>query len=1843
MPGTLPSSRLRNIVYAPTLIAVGVLLSQGAWAQPLAPVTPADPAISRILNVQVDPYSGRFSLGVADQNGVVAPILDDLYQTTRFGQVMVNPSTGLPIPKTSTSIAAVIDPPPFVQQLGAESVFTTAPLEDKFITFGAFASGGQPREIRPGVIRTRYRVESTPIEIEQLLTIEHSAEETGLEIPDTLRVDLTVHNLHSAPHTVDLRLVLDSLLPARVARRPALGGIESQSTDAVIFATDLADAASAIIRETTLTQEADEAQRTVLTPIYMVDKFGDPALAARVAPVAHPTADQEVLMAGFAMLSAHLPGMQLDDLVNLTALNIFHYRRAEVPLVIDWENTPNVNNLSVLRPNVVLGTPILPEPADSGLIYYWKGLSLAPGASTTCTVRIRPRIKSKDLPLYADEASEFFGTQSVSGPQRVIDRNLYILDRPITFAPGTTLYFAPGKSLYLYSSNATTYQDVTFTAATLADTTGMPLDFDFGRQSIAVNCAAAGTPTPTPTSAPEVTPRVDLELSGNPCLGEFALYVRISGNFTGRDVGLFSFRLELPPGLETTGYPAGMDWRMPPVVERRGNILDIYSQHSQSTMRNGLLFGVSLRSRGARPLQGEFKIGPRPGSWGGIFISEGSVARRPLDSAIRFVNCRIEYAGGEDATRHAVAELLQIDPPEGDYRFLPVPLTTNPRRPNSGAAALTLLQADVELIDCVVSDYAGSAIVGSIESNAKTRNTVFRSSDPNAIDGVTFLTWSPPNEYLRPTRWLRGVEQHIRSGVYEPLRLKRSVTWANTDLPYVPESDIEIPVNITLTAEPPDDATRPVVVEFMELVDFAGGNQFADRGEIAVHGALRVDPDYARKAPGRVSPGVVFKQRVNPWPDPEARPLQPVVAGPPRPDWPPEIDLAPVIVATPTPDLPPETAFLAAGLSAADLAALEPVQPVSAPSTAQIAAPAPQSGAAGNWGGIWFYATSDNAFCRVENALIRDGVVGVYATASSPRIAHCIIERAADYGIFCDRDGNAEIAHTILRHNEFYGLAAVSNAAPHVARCVIRNSGAAGVLVSDRALPILRECDIHDNPLGVDIFDRAAPNLGNIVNDREEDDGRNRFSRNRPVGASNDLHVRNNTDNDIFAQNNFWGAGDPAAVDARIYDDDENPRAGKVLFMPLGIEATPVPSVFVPTATMTPANPPFLAPGDTPTPRAPEDVLQPAAPIQSDLTLAGRVRLERTLTMRGSATLRILAGTQLEVAPVGIDGLPVHIRVENGAALRIDGTRDNPVVITVADSQALPWGGIVVRGESLVLDGHRVQYADISHADIAIDVQGCSPVIDHCRFARNRHAIRVEALGSVNQPGSFKPAAPRIRSCLFTDHTRGASILLLNNAQPDLGRVDPSPALNDPGLNSFYLNDDRPTAFDIVATGLFTLADGSIAAEGNYFTVRLADGRIVTLNKPGDETLLSAPNADPLENRDRLNPAAGRLLDIAPLGKTLDSSDLRLTTRNRQVRLTYVIADERVLQGEVALDHPLLVARTGRVQLLAGTRVRVHAGLQIPISVQGQIEARGSAALPVRFESYRRLPFEAGDRDVAPPRGTDWVGIQFFELTNNEESFLRFCRIQDAQIGVACYAASPTLDRCVIDNIDERGIFVTFEDGAVPPPVVASPTPLPQGLNSLLNSPFNRPAPRIHKCIVSGGDYGLYSVDSMPRVRQSYFTGSLIAGVYVLGPSVPDLGRVDPGAGESGGHNRIDGHVRYNLINHGPAPIRAQVNYWGTTDPTRVQREIFDRGESPRSGVVLTGPELFTAPPTLVEELGDLNGDGEINNRDLIDLMAGWRAVIGNLRYNALADYNDDRVVDNKDLFHLSRQVGRPH
>lgn len=101
--------------------------------------------------------------------------------------------------------------------------------------------------------------------------------------------------------------------------------------------------------------------------------------------------------------------------------------------------------------------------------------------------------------------------------------------------------------------------------------------------------------------------------------------------------------------------------------------------------------------------------------------------------------------------------------------------------------------------------------------------------------------------------------------------------------------------------------------------------------------------------------------------------------------------------------------------------------------------------------------------------------------------------------------------------------------------------------------------EITGNLWGVTVQNQAMPNFGQVEPDTLNP-GKNRIFNNGNNGITYALY--NNTPNDLFAENNYWGTFDPDTVEMYIFHQPDEPSLGFVDYLPIKDYFTSVPEQY---------------------------------------------------------------------------------------------------------------------------------------------------------------------------------------------------------------------------------------------------------------------------------------------------------------------------------------------------------------------------------------------------------------------------------------------------------------------------------------------------------------------------------------------------------------------------------------------------------------------------------------------------------------------------------------------------------
>jgi len=223
--------------------------------------------------------------------------------------------------------------------------------------------------------------------------------------------------------------------------------------------------------------------------------------------------------------------------------------------------------------------------------------------------------------------------------------------------------------------------------------------------------------------------------------------------------------------------------------------------------------------------------------------------------------------------------------------------------------------------------------------------------------------------------------------------------------------------------------------------------------------------------------------------------------------------------------------------------------------------------------------------------------------------------------------------------------------------------------------------------------------------------------------------------------------------------------------------------------------------------------------------------------------------------------------------------------------------------------------------------------------------------------------------------------------------------------------------------------------------------------------------------------------------------------------------------------------------------------------------------------------------DVPEGEPGHWYGMR---LEEGSEYILDNCIIEDADIGIECMANADYINKCRLIN-NNVGI--------------------------------------------------LFSKDATPNVKHTKFLNNNI-GVRILENARPNLGNLENYSRHDNGYNTFD-NKRYDIANETSNLIYAQHNTWGTWNIAKIDRRIFDDGESKESGEVKFIP--FREYPDSYLFYGDVNADGKIDNSDAtLVLKHSVKIIELDEEQRDRADVSGDNVANSLDaIFIMQYATGK--
>jgi len=153
-------------------------------------------------------------------------------------------------------------------------------------------------------------------------------------------------------------------------------------------------------------------------------------------------------------------------------------------------------------------------------------------------------------------------------------------------------------------------------------------------------------------------------------------------------------------------------------------------------------------------------------------------------------------------------------------------------------------------------------------------------------------------------------------------------------------------------------------------------------------------------------------------------------------------------------------------------------------------------------------------------------------------------------GITC-YGSSPQISFSEIRFNYYAGISCEVRSRPSIRNSIILGNEVAGINCELASYPLITGCTITQNGNGVIAFDRSNPDLGHWPPQGKLSRGLNRIYNNF------DFDLYNHSSVNIYAQNNIWNSTSSLAIRRVLYDKEDNPVYGKIIFQPIFRKNTP--------------------------------------------------------------------------------------------------------------------------------------------------------------------------------------------------------------------------------------------------------------------------------------------------------------------------------------------------------------------------------------------------------------------------------------------------------------------------------------------------------------------------------------------------------------------------------------------------------------------------------------------------------------------------------------------------------------
>jgi len=474
----------------------------------------------------------------------------------------------------------------------------------------------------------------------------------------------------------------------------------------------------------------------------------------------------------------------------------------------------------------------------------------------------------------------------------------------------------------------------------------------------------------------------------------------------------------------------------------------------------------------------------------------------------------------------------------------------------------------------------------------------------------------------------------------------------------------------------------------------------------------------------------------------------------------------------------------------------------------------------------------------------------------------------------------------------------------------------------------LTESTFINNRTGIIFTGEGA--TGNVTNNRIYDNlyglaviGSNTYVAEQPTPIVNQNSIYNNSEYNYYswgyydaskiplnANNNWWGTADLSIIATKIYDNNDNPSLSPVVNFSQSLLAED---------------------GE------PSTDVQYITPIIADTTWTdNNATLVQDIHILSGASLTIIAGAKI----TALSG--TRLIVEDGGKLFIQGTVDNPVVLTGSSPNENGWKGLQVKGARTDFNDIVINHAIFEYAYEALILETeVKASVANSQFNDNRYAIKVNS-GEIqltdstffnNRTGvafSGTGATGNVTNNRIYDNLYGLSVIGSNTYVAE----QPMPVVNQ---NSIFNNSE----YNYYSWGFYDEGKRPLDARNNWWGTT-------------DISIILTKIYDHYDNKN-LSPVVDFSQSLLADGGEPSAGTQYLGS----------IANETRWQS----SEGLVLATT---TVLAGGHLIIEAGSNLKFAKDSQLIVNKNAKLTIVGD--RQKPITLTSNEISPSAG-DWQGI----------------------------------------------------------------------------------------------------------------------------------------------------------------------------------------------------------------------------------------------------------------------------